>query len=146
MRYDSRDPALGRGPVVWSQRVRPPSTSWRERRASCIDGSVLIASVLERIGLQPLIVLVPGHAFVGFRARAGAAASFLETTLLGATPARTTSSFPAALAAGRSRWRRAAARLDGRHAPDYALLDIGRARAYGIIPISPTPGAGAGGR
>ncbi len=145
VRYAAGDPALSRGPTVWSQRVRPPSASWRERRASCIDGSVLIASALERIGLRALIVLVPGHAFVGFRGHDGAS-EFLETTLLGTTAARSgaasTSRYAAALAAGRARWRRAASRLDGHHAPDYALLDIGKARAYGIIAIPTAPGVG----
>jgi hypothetical protein len=146
VRYAGGDPALSRGPVVWSQRVRPPSASWRERRASCIDGSVLIASALERIGLRALIVLVPGHAFVGFRHDDGARGEFLETTLLGATSARAGASsatrFANALSAGRARWRRVAPRLDGHHAPDYALLDIGKARTYGIIALPTASGAG----
>jgi hypothetical protein len=139
LRYDGGDPALSRGPAVWSQRVRLPDEVWRDRRANCIDSSVLIASVLERIGQRALIVLVPGHAFVGYRTGAdGGAAEFLETTLLGARThagASATANFAAARAAGRQRWRKAAARLDGRHGPDYALIDIGAARAYGIIPI-----------
>lgn len=139
LRYDGGDPALSRGPTVWSQRVRLPDEVWRDRRANCIDSSVLIASVLERIGQPALIVLVPGHAFVGYRTGAdGSAAEYLETTLLGArTQAGETAAtnFAAARAAGRQRWRKAAARLDGRHGPDYALIDIGAARAYGIIPI-----------
>ena len=139
LRYDGEDPALSRGPVVWSQRVRLPDEVWHDRRANCIDSSVLIASVLERIGLRALIVLVPGHAFVGYRTGAdGRAAEYLETTLLGARThagATAATNFAAARAAGRQRWRKAAARLDGRHGPDYALIDIGAARAYGIIPI-----------
>lgn len=83
--------------------------------------------------------LVPGHAFVGYRTGAdGRAAEYLETTLLGARTRAgdmAATNFAAARAAGRQRWRRAAARLDGRHGPDYALIDIGAARAYGIIPI-----------
>ena len=146
VRYAAGDPALSHGPFVWSQRVRPPSTSWHERRASCIDGSVLIASALERIGLKALIVLVPGHAFVGFRRDDGASGEFLETTLLGATSARAGTSSAAryanALNAGSARWRRVAWRLDGRHAPDYALLDIGKARTYGIIALPTASGAG----
>ena len=43
--------------------------------------------------------------------------------------------FEAARSAGRARWRRAASRFDRRHAPDYALIDIGTARSYGIIPL-----------
>jgi len=43
--------------------------------------------------------------------------------------------FEAARAAGTARWRRSAGRFDRRHAPDYALIDIGTARSYGIIPL-----------
>lgn len=138
LRYDAGDPALSRGPEVWSQRVRLADETWRDRRANCIDGSVLVASVLERIGLHALIVLVPGHAFVGYRLDAGRGrAQFLETTLLGVNPSASSAGFDAARRAGRARWRKAAARLDGRHGPDYALIDIGAARTYGIIPIEP---------
>ncbi|HEY6943041.1 hypothetical protein [Dokdonella sp.] len=136
LRYDAGDPALSRGPVVWSQRVRLPAAVWRDRRANCIDSSVLIAAVLERLGMRALIVLVPGHAFVGYRS--GDRAEYFETTLLGAAlggRAGAATHFAAARVAGRAHWRRVAARLDGRHGPDYALIDIGTARAYGIIPL-----------
>lgn len=129
VRYDATDPALARGPAVWSQRVRSASQVLRERRANCIDGSVLVASLLERMGLRAQIVLVPGHAFVGYQVPGGTTMVHLETTLLGAVD------FDAALRAGRQRWRRAAPRLDGHHAPDYALIDVGTARSYGIIPL-----------
>jgi hypothetical protein len=139
--YAGDDPALSRGPAVWSQRVRLPDDTWRDRRASCIDGSVLLASVFERLGMRPFIVLVPGHAFAGFR-HADGTREFLETTLLGAAApagdadARAARHFAAALRAGRARGRAAAARLDGRHAPAWALIDIGTARAYGIIALA----------
>ena len=134
LRYAAGDPALSRGPVVWSQRVRLPADVWRDGRANCIDSSVLIAAVLERLGMRALIVLVPGHAFVGWRGATGA--QYLETTLLGAPHTRgADDNFAAARLAGKACWRRAAARLDGRHGPDYALIDIGTARAYGIIPL-----------
>lgn len=140
LRYARGDPALGRGPAAYSQRVRLLGEIWDGRRANCIDSSVLIASVLERLGLRTYIVLVPGHAFVGFEAGHGPGATeYLETTLLGTpasagAPAR--ARFDAARRAGRARWRRVAAKLDGHHGPDYALIDIGTARAYGIIPLA----------
>lgn len=154
LRYAGGNPALSRGPQLYSQRVRLPSDVWRERRANCIDSSVLIASVLERLGIRTFIVLVPGHAFLRFDA-GGGEARYLETTLLGAPAARrgnaprdgtdpgvAAAHFDAALAAGHARWRRAASRLDGRHGPDYALIDIETARAYGIIPLADDRGAG----
>lgn len=129
VRYDATDPALARGPSVWSQRVRSPAQVLREQRANCIDGSVLIAAVMERLGLRARIALVPRHAFVGYRTPDSGDLAWLETTLLGATD------FDAARRAGDARWRDSAPRLDGRHAPDYTLIDLGTARAYGIIPI-----------
>lgn len=139
LRYADGDPALSRGPAIYSQRVRLLGEVWNERRANCVDGSVLIASVLERIGVPAFIALVPGHAFVGFRAVRGGGIEWLETTLLGratsADEADIVMNFEAARAAGNARWRRSANRFDRRHAPDYALIDIGTARSYGIIPV-----------
>ncbi len=141
LRYASGDPALSRGPNMYSQRVRLLAESWAERRANCIDSSVLIASVLERIGISTFIVLVPQHAFVGFYTAPGRGRpEFLETTLLGTEPRHlphgATSSFDAARAAGRLRFNRVANRLDPAHRPDYALIDIETARTYGIVPLT----------
>jgi hypothetical protein len=155
IRYSGADPALERGPHVFSQRVRFLRETWSGASANCIDGSVLIASVLQRIGLRTFIVLVPGHAFVGFYADPDAQrAAYLETTLLGAkvaapmkspafaqnlidTPQRRASlaSFTGALAAGTARHAQVATMLDGQHRPDYAVIDISAARAFGIRPI-----------
>ncbi len=155
IRYSAADPGIARGPRVFSQRVRLLEQTWSDRSATCIDGSVLIAAALQRIGLRPFLVLVPGHAFVGFHLDAdGDGAAYLETTVLGAAPpplaalpafASDFSSedaarldiarFSAALALGRRRYNQVAARFDARHRPDYALIDIGAARAFGIAPI-----------
>lgn len=155
IRYSNADPAIERGPNVFSQRVRFLANTWDDRSANCIDGSVLIASVLERVGIRSFLVLVPGHAFVGFYTDADAQrTAFLETTLLGARVAAPASApdfaaaveltpenraslagFTAALAAGRAHHARVAAKLDGRHRPDYAVIDIASARAFGIRPI-----------
>lgn len=141
LRYAPGDPALSRGPSIYSQRVRLVAESWAERRANCIDSSVLIASVLERIGIRSFIVLVPQHAFVGFYTTANRSdPEFLETTLLGTDaahlPRGAASSFDAARAAGRQHFNRIANRLDKAHRPDYALIDIETARAYGIVPLT----------
>jgi hypothetical protein len=145
MRYAGDDPAVARGPSIFSQRVRLLADSWNERQANCIDSSVLIASVLERLGIRSFIVLVPRHAFIGFYAEDGEnGVEFLETTLLGAvpaagTPAGTTaahpSSFETALSSGRARWNRSAAKFDGKHRPDYQRIDIRLARMHGTLPI-----------
>jgi hypothetical protein len=64
-----------------SQRIKTPSTSIRTRAANCIDGTVLFASLLECIGIQSIIILVPGHALIGWRPYPGSTELvLLETT------------------------------------------------------------------
>ncbi|HET8940392.1 MAG TPA: type VI secretion system tube protein Hcp [Rudaea sp.] len=85
IRYSSANPAIERGPHSCSQRVRSLAQTWLDRSANCIDGSVRIASVLQRIGVRSFLVLVPCHAFIGFYTDADAQhAAYLETNLLGA--------------------------------------------------------------
>ncbi|MEO8803988.1 MAG: hypothetical protein ABI304_01185 [Rudaea sp.] len=156
IRYSGADPAIERGPHVFSQRVRFLADTWADRSANCVDGSVLIASVLQRIGVRSFLVLVPGHAFLGYYTDADSRhAAYLETTLLGAhvrssdpKPTFATdidldrqqrvnlAGFVAALAAGREHHARVAAKLDGQHRPDYAVIDIAAARGFGIQPIA----------
>ena len=155
IRYSAADPGIARGPRVFSQRVRLLEQTWSDRSATCIDGSVLIASALQHIGLRPFLVLVPGHAFVGFHLDAdGNRAAYLETTVLGAAPPALAelpafasdftpdaaarldiARFSAALTLGRRRFNQSAARFDARHRPDYGLIDIDAARSFGIVPI-----------
>jgi hypothetical protein len=66
------------------QRTRLPRESLAGRAANCIDGTVLFASLLEGAALNPAIVLVPGHAIVGWEAWDGSDEwRFLETTMIG---------------------------------------------------------------
>ncbi len=149
LRYADEGAGITQGPNIYSQRVRLLSTTWQERVANCLDGSVLIASALERLGINSLIVLVPGHAFVGFRPDNGnREAEFLETTLLGQRARfamresepdierRAAAGFDAARAAAGAIFKRAASLLDGQHGPNYAIIDISTARTYGIMPLA----------
>jgi hypothetical protein len=54
-----------------SERIRTPRESIQANSANCIDGSVLFASVFENLGMDPVIMLVPGHAYVGVRVAEG---------------------------------------------------------------------------
>ena len=64
------------------QTVRLPNESLRTRSANCIDGSVLYASLIELASLEPAIVFLKGHAFVGWKTGADADTyEFLETTM-----------------------------------------------------------------
>jgi TolB-like protein len=77
------------------QRVLLPEDSLRYKRANCIDGAVLFSSLMLQAGINPIILLVPGHAFVGWETWAGSGEyEVLETTKVGYTD------FEAAVAAG----------------------------------------------
>ncbi len=71
------------------QDVRLPSEVYRNSNSLCLEGTVLFATLMEGIGLKPVIVLVPGHAFVGWRDPGGPVDSklgrffVLETTSIG---------------------------------------------------------------
>lgn len=47
------------------QPIRTPSEILETQAATCLDSTMLISSVLEAIGLHPIILTVPLHAFVG---------------------------------------------------------------------------------
>lgn len=48
------------------QRVRTPEEVLSNREGTCIDLAVTYASILESIGINPLIFIIKGHAFAGF--------------------------------------------------------------------------------
>ena len=50
-----------------AQRVRLPRETLLLNSANCIDVSVAFASAVENLGMDPVIVIVPGHAFTGVR-------------------------------------------------------------------------------
>ena len=47
------------------QRIRLAPDVLKEKVGTCADASILMASVLESVGLHPLIITVPGHMFIG---------------------------------------------------------------------------------
>jgi hypothetical protein len=66
------------------QRVRLPRESLTDCEANCIDGTVLVASLLEAISMSPAIVVVPGHAFVAWETwKKSDEWQYLETTMIG---------------------------------------------------------------
>lgn len=52
---------------VVSQTVRFLDDSIDSTQANCVDGSVLMASILRKIGIDVHLVMVPGHCFLAFR-------------------------------------------------------------------------------
>lgn len=78
---------MGAVPGLLMQRVRLPRQSIAERAANCLDGTVLMASLLEAASLHPALVLIPGHAFLGWQSGDGDESwDYVETTQLGSKP------------------------------------------------------------
>lgn len=70
--------------VVFSQRVRTFDDALESSQINCVDGSVLFASLLRAINIEPILVRTPGHMFVGYYTDANhKEKNFLETTMIG---------------------------------------------------------------
>lgn len=65
------------------QRVRLPRETLREQQANCLDGALLFASLLEALGLDPCLAVVPGHVFAGWRTAKGMDSwQYVDTTVM----------------------------------------------------------------
>ncbi|AVM52156.1 hypothetical protein JN06_02146 [Bacteroides zoogleoformans] len=70
--------------VVFSQRVRTFDDALQSSQINCVDGSVLFASLLRAINIEPILVRIPGHMFVGYYTDSNhSGMNFLETTMIG---------------------------------------------------------------
>ena len=106
-----------------SQRIRLPRETLELSNANCIDVSVAFASAVENLGMKPVIVIVPGHAFTGVRLGPNAQdILYFDLTVL---PRGT---FTAAVA-------RAKAWLDKTPQSEVLTVDIGAARSLGVYPM-----------
>lgn len=145
--------AAPQSPQLLSQHVRFLDESLEAQQANCIDGTVMIASILRKIGINTRIVLVPGHAFLAIDLDPEAKRVVgLETTCLGQAKlalgvdfeAASKASFQQALDIGTQRLLDDAGRFGGTAPADagYVIVDIGAARQYGVRPIPYTPPPG----
>ncbi len=106
-----------------AQRIRAPEETLTLRSANCIDVSVAFASAMENLGLEPVIVIVPGHAFTGVRlARGSSQVLYLDLTVL------PNGTFTEAN-------RRALAWLRKIPPQQVLTVDVAAARALGIYPM-----------
>lgn len=120
--YVKSSTTLGRNLNV-TQRIRMPHESLDQSAANCIDASVMFASAFENLGMDPIIVLVPGHAYVGVRvARGSQRFLFIDVALTGR------STFEAAV--------RSAENGLAKFGPsDITRISIDQARDRGIYPM-----------
>ena len=70
--------------VVYTQRVRTLDDALESSQINCVDGSVLLASLMKAININPILVRIPGHMFVGYYTdKSHKNMNFLETTMIG---------------------------------------------------------------
>jgi hypothetical protein len=165
IQYSSVTETPGGSPIVNSQFIRFLDQSIAMSQANCVDGTVLFASLLRKVGINPALVTHPDHMYLGFylnnsededdRELMG-----LETTVIGVSEVEESSSeLPEALANleeqldGHVRDSKAwksfvAAVLDGEDDldkndekfdagdPNWQIIDVADARDKGIMPIS----------
>lgn len=166
--YQSRDPrrAYMLGAAIWSavaarrvtyaepprsferhgQKVRRPGTIVEQGLATCFDFSLLFASALEAVGLNPFVILLDGHSLTGFwlvektfpnlletdpsevrKALAAREVVTFETTVATQTPPAT---FETAISMARK------ATTEQEEDRFVAAIDIARARAAQILPLA----------
>jgi hypothetical protein len=110
----------------YSQRARLPRETLALRAATVLDAALLLVSLLEGASINPALVFVPGHVFVGWETGEGTNEwRFLEPSLIGS------GTFETACASGDRQFKNAQERY-----PDslrmHRLIDL---RARGIWPM-----------
>ena len=118
------------GAGTTAQKINYPIEVLRSRDGLCIETTMLFASILEALGMQALIVEVPGHAFVGWRVEKDSKIlDFMETTMLGNPDAT-------ADQANLSAQLKYADEVEDGHfeSGESRVIDISKAREFGVLP------------
>jgi hypothetical protein len=120
MNYSNITDTSNSSTKVYSQNVRFINETLAVKNANCVDGSVLLASILEKIGIRCFLVAIPGHMYLAY-SRTGKTEpisgdiQYVETTLIGS------------------------GNLDnvfgGKNDQDQKFMSIKKARELGIKPI-----------
>jgi hypothetical protein len=137
VKYSSITTGSGSGASqrVQSQVVRFPSESIKTSQANCVDGTVLMASILRKIGIDAYIVTGPGHAMLGFLGTRGVSGQealkhffVVETTAIG------DADFDVAFKAGNKTFKT----WMKDHSDDlmFDIISVSAMRRAGVMPIA----------
>jgi hypothetical protein len=156
VRYSNITTSAATTNAVSSQHVRLIDESINNGQANCVDGSVLIASLLRKIDIEPSLVYVPGHCYLAFYLDADKTQLIgLETTLIGGAGDDGTCNLPGvedvvgAECREKASWATFCAAVSMGNADlaknkdrfnkddvDYQVVSIAAARQMGILPIA----------
>jgi hypothetical protein len=116
------------------QHVRFVDETITSSQANCVDGSVVFASILRKIGLNVSIILVPGHAYVAVRDEKDEKFLYaIETTMLAS--GTLADAVLEASNKGEHALNKIAAKLDDEDEQEFVEINIGTAREVGVQPI-----------
>lgn len=157
MHYSNITTTGNESDTVLSQHVRLFDESVKAHQANCVDGSVLLAAVLRKIGLETFLVSVPGHMYLAANLKEGDDDSMIgiETTMMGADDLdefdslkdiskknreklknqKSYKTFEAAVDTATQDLEDHADDFDDEENLDYQLVDISEARREGIMPL-----------
>ena len=119
-------------PYVSTQSVRMVGDSINYAQSNCADGSVLLASIFRRIGLNTRLVILPDHMMVAVDLdENGKETVYIETTMI------SYSTLGEAIKEGYDQYSENKDRFDSEKEgdEDYHIADIQNARSIGIMPI-----------
>jgi hypothetical protein len=163
LKYSNITTTAGESQSVYSQHVRFVDESVANEQANCVDGSVLFASILRKLGVRSFLVIVPGHMFMGaYLTPDGDERVALETTLIGTREDQEAAAidvfnglrdvrakldrkvaqsvawktFATALAVGTQNLEKNKENFEAEDHPQFQIIDINEARKDGIMPIS----------
>ncbi len=156
LRYSNVTTTSSESDIVNSQHVRLFDESVKAAQANCVDGSVLLAAILRKIGLDTRLVAVPGHMFIAVSLDDDTLIG-IETTMMGEAnlaqvdekrlrsflkfdPEETKNdeswkTFSAAVDSGTESLNEALKKIEADD-PEYVMIDLTEARSLGILPIS----------
>lgn len=134
IKYSSITTPSAHSDNVVSQNVRFIEESLNNTQANCVDGSVLLASILYKIDITPFLVIVPGHMYLGFNLdEAGENFCCLETTMLAEGKGR--EFFDKVIAETLADFESNRKKFLADDDPDYQIINIKDAREIGILTI-----------
>ncbi|MBX3420661.1 MAG: hypothetical protein KF752_03800 [Pirellulaceae bacterium] len=156
VRYSSITTTAADSDQILSQNVRSLEDTVNNQQANCVDGSVLLVSLLRKIDIESFLILVPGHCYAGFFLDAEhTQALAIETTLIGVEAEEPDEvdallaesvdasqrdeyswpSFVQAIELGTHNFLSSQEKFQDESEADYHIIDISAARKLGVLPI-----------
>jgi hypothetical protein len=100
-----------------------PHASLEQNSANCIDAAVMYASLFENLAMEPMIIVVPGHAYVAVKVAEGSdKLLYIDVALTGRT------TFELAVSSARSG-------MEKNDISSVTQVNVMDARSVGIYPM-----------